>query len=384
MQVTAREPDSGQTLALTIGGGAITSVEAVERAATLWLAPALIDIQVNGYAGFDFNAPEPTAETAANAIVALRSAGVGLCCPTVTTGGFEGIACSLRAIVGACEQDAAIAHAVAGIHLEGPYISPLDGPRGAHPLAHVRPPEWDEFQRWQEAARGMIRMVTLAPELPGALAMIERLTDRGIIVALGHHAATTAQLDAAVRAGAKLCTHLGNGAHAQLPRHPNYIWDQLGDDRLAAGFILDGHHLPPAVARCMLRAKGLSRSLLVSDAMFLAGLPPTRNEFMGLDVELTAERRVNLVGTPYLAGSALALAEGVGNAVRFAGITLAEALTMATATPATMLGVGAAWGSVAAGRAADLLLFSWDAEEQVVRPAALLALGKVVWGELPV
>lgn len=384
MQITAREPSAGRTLALTISDGTITAVDVVDIPATHWLSPALIDIQVNGYGGFDFNAPEPAADTAAGAIVALRSAGVGLCCPTVTTGSYEQIGQSLRAIAGACEQDAAVAHAVAGIHLEGPYISPLDGPRGAHPLAHVRPPDWEEFQRWQEAARGMIRLVTLAPELPGALDMIERLTAQGIIVALGHHAATTAQLDAAVRAGAQLCTHLGNGAHAQLPRHPNYIWDQLGDDRLAAGFILDGHHLPPAVARCMLRAKGLSRSLLVSDAIYLAGLPPTSAEFMGLRVELTAERRVNLVGTPYLAGSALALAEGVGNAVRFAGITLAEALALATATPATLLGISDAWGTVAAGRAADLLLFSWDAQEQVVHPAALLALGKVVWGKLPV
>ncbi|HEV7216903.1 MAG TPA: N-acetylglucosamine-6-phosphate deacetylase, partial [Chloroflexota bacterium] len=151
MQITAREPATGRTLALTIGDGTITAVDTVDRPAALWLAPALIDIQVNGYGGFDFNAPEPAAETAANAIVALRSAGVGLCCPTVTTGGFDQIACSLRAIVGACQQDTAIAHAVAGIHLEGPYISPLDGPRGAHPLDHVRPPDWAEFQRWQEA-----------------------------------------------------------------------------------------------------------------------------------------------------------------------------------------------------------------------------------------
>jgi len=186
-----------------------------------------------------------------------------------------------------------------------------------------------------------------------------------------------------VQAGARLCTHLGNGAHAQLPRHPNYIWDQLGDDRLAAGFILDGPHLPPAVARCMLRAKGLSRSLLVSDAIYLAGIPPGRARFMDLDVELTAERRVNLVGTPYLAGSALSLAEGVGNAVRFTGITLAQALALATTTPAALLGIAAAWGELAPGRAADLMLFSWDEGEQVVQLKALLAQGTVVWGELP-
>jgi N-acetylglucosamine-6-phosphate deacetylase len=347
------------------------------------VAPALIDLQVNGYGGFDFNAPMPSAETACRAVVALREAGVGLCLPTVTTGGFGQTRRALRAIADACAQDAAIAHAVAGIHLEGPYISALDGPRGAHPLAHVRPPDWDEFQLFQEAARGMIRMVTLAPELPGAVDLIERLTVQGILVALGHHAATAQELDAAVAAGALLCTHLGNGAHAQLPRHPNYIWEQLGDDRLSAGFIMDGHHLPPSVARSMLRAKGLDRSILVSDAIYLAGMPPGSAEFMGMRVELTPERRVNLAGTPYLAGSALALAEGIGNAVRFAGITLAEALRLATVNPATMLGVDDRWGVIAPGRAADLLVFTWDDGEQTLHVDALLARGAVVYGELP-
>jgi N-acetylglucosamine-6-phosphate deacetylase len=383
MQITAQDASTGQGVTLTITDGVMESIERVAAPVRRYVAPALIDLQVNGYGGFDFNAPMPSAETACRAVVALREAGVGLCLPTVTTGGFGQTRRALRAIADACAQDAAIAHAVAGIHLEGPYISALDGPRGAHPLAHVRPPDWDEFQLFQEAARGMIRMVTLAPELPGAVDLIERLTVQGILVALGHHAATAQELDAAVAAGALLCTHLGNGAHAQLPRHPNYIWEQLGDDRLSAGFIMDGHHLPPSVARSMLRAKGLDRSILVSDAIYLAGMPPGSAEFMGMRVELTPERRVNLAGTPYLAGSALALAEGIGNAVRFAGITLAEALRLATVNPATMLGVDDRWGVIAPGRAADLLVFTWDDGEQTLHVDALLARGAVVYGELP-
>ncbi|MGI8916313.1 MAG: N-acetylglucosamine-6-phosphate deacetylase [Chloroflexota bacterium] len=383
MHLTVRDATSGETITLSIADGSIATVEPVAANTAHWVAPALIDMQVNGYGGFDFNAPNPSAEDAIAAVVALREAGVGLCCPTVTTAGFGHIRRALRAIADAGDQDAATAHAVAGIHLEGPYISPLDGPRGAHPLPYVRPPDWDEFQQFQEAARGTIRLVTLAPELPDAVDLIERLTRDGILVALGHHAATAAELEAAVQAGARMCTHLGNGAHAQLPRHPNYLWDQLGDDRLAAGFILDGHHLPPAVARSMLRVKGLARSILVSDAIYLAGMPPGKAEFMGLQVELTPERRVNLVGTPYLAGSALPLAEGVGNAVRFAGVTLAEALQMATVNPAALLGIDDAWGTLAPGRAADLLVFTWDEAERVVQPEALLARGEVVWGAIP-
>lgn len=380
MQLLAREPRSGATVCLTIANGRVERIAPSSSPASLWVAPALVDLQVNGFGGFDFNAPDPSAETAASAVLALREAGVGCCFPTITTGSLDHTCRALRAVVEAMEQDMAVAHAVGGIHLEGPYISSLDGPRGAHPPAYARPPDREEFVRFQEAARGRIRLVTLAPELPGALALIETLTAQGIVVALGHHAAGAMQIDAAVRAGARLCTHLGNGAHAQLPRHPNYIWDQLGDDRLAASFIVDGHHLPPPVVCSMLRAKGLERSILVSDAIFLAGRPPGSAEFMGLRVELTPERRVNLAGTPYLAGSALSLAEGVGNAVRFGSVTLADALRMATANPAALLGIGDEWGTLAPGRSADLLRFAWDGAE--ARPTALLARGDVVWGKV--
>lgn len=382
MRLSACDPGTGRPLTVTVEVGTIGTIEPASVAPHCWIAPALIDIQVNGYGGFDFNAAEPTPETVVAAIVALREAGVSLCCPTIATGSFHEQGLRLRAIADACDQDAAVARSVACIHLEGPYLSPHDGPRGTHPLAHIRPPDWDEFQRLQEAARGLIGLVTLAPELPGAVPLIERLTEQGVLVALGHHAAGPGEIDAAVRAGARMCTHLGNGAHAQLPRHPNYIWEQLGDDRLAASFIVDGHHLAPSVVRCMLRAKGIARSILISDAIFLAGLLPGNASFLGLPVELTPERRINLAGTPYLAGSALALSEGIGHVVAFGGATLAEAVQMATANPAALLGKADHWGTIAPGRDADLVLFSWDGQ-MPLRVEALLARGAVVWGKVP-
>src|SRR5262249_46804632 len=153
----------------------------------------------------------------------------------------------------ACEKDPQLARAIPGIHLEGPYISAEDGPRGAHARQHVRPPDWDEFCRLQDLAGGRIRLVTLAPETAGALPFIERLSRAGVVVALGHTAASGECIRDAIQAGARLSTHLGNGAHAVLPRHPNYIWEQLADDGLWASIICDGHHLPESVMRCILR-----------------------------------------------------------------------------------------------------------------------------------
>ncbi|MXV83414.1 amidohydrolase family protein [Candidatus Poribacteria bacterium] len=331
----------------------IREVDAVNS--EVWIAPALIDIQVNGFAGFDLNVPTVTSEDVSSMVRALWRVGTGFLCPTVVTGSFEGIGNSLRAILKACEVDSRVAHSVLGIHLEGPYISAEDGPRGAHPLEHVREPDWDEFQRWQDIAEGQISIVTLAPEKKGAIPFIGKLIANGVVVALGHTAAAADDIRAAIDAGARLSTHLGNGAHALIRRHPNYIWEQLGADELWASLIVDGHHLPSTVAKSMIRAKTLDRCLLVSDAVALAGMQPGIYQFAGKSVELTTERCVRLVGTEYLAGSAIELARGIENSVRFAGISLKEAVSLATLQPMRLLD---AKRRVAAHT--NLILFEWD------------------------
>ncbi|SDM82795.1 N-acetylglucosamine-6-phosphate deacetylase [Paenibacillus sp. yr247] len=144
---------------------------------------------------------------------------------------------------------------VIGIHLEGPYVSEEDGPRGAHDKAYVRDPDWEEFAQWQEASGHRIRLVTLAPERKGAIHFIKMLKEAGVAVSIGHTCASLDVLEQAVAAGATLSTHLGNASHPVLPRHPNYIWNQLAEDRLWGTFIADGHHLSPAVLKAMLRAK---------------------------------------------------------------------------------------------------------------------------------
>jgi N-acetylglucosamine-6-phosphate deacetylase len=341
------------------------------------ISPALFDIQVNGFRGHDVNGENASPDDVAAMVEALHGTGVGLCCPTVTTGPSEGMCGSLQAIAAACE-DESIAATLVAIHLEGPYIAPEDGPRGAHPAEHVGVPDWDEFQRFQDAANGRIRIVTLAPELPGAIGFIEKLANEGIVPAIGHTGAADQDIRNAIRAGARLSTHLGNAAHAFLPRHPNYIWTQLAADRLCASIIPDGHHLAPSVVKCVIRSKGRDRTILVSDAVWCAGLEPGDYTAGGLAVELTQDGRVQLKGTPYLAGSALALHRGVVNAARFAGITLPQALQMATLNPAKLLGIDDRFGAVEPGKEASLLVFRWNAEAKAMEIRCVVVRGRVV------
>jgi N-acetylglucosamine-6-phosphate deacetylase len=261
---------------------------------------------------------------------------------------------ALRAIADSCAREAWIDRAVAGIHVEGPYISPEDGPRGSHPSAHVRRPNWDELMAFQDAAGGRIRLLTLSPEWPGAAEFIRRVARTGVVVAIGHTAASPEALREAILAGARLSTHLGNGAHAALPRHPNYIWEQLAADELSASIIADGQHLPPAVVKTFIRAKGIGRIVLISDAVAFAGMPPGDYDWLGQRVTLTRDGRVVLAGTPYLAGSVLTLVEALQNVMEFAGVSLSDAVAMASINPARLIGIGP--GVLAAGARADLVV----------------------------
>ena len=257
-------------------------VQAVEdgngASAGRYLAPGFIDLQVNGFAAVDYNLPDTPIEEIARSIRALFATGVTRFYPTVITGSPANMAGALRNLAEARERLPEGA-AIEGIHLEGPHISPEDGARGAHPRRWVRRPDLHELHQMQEAARGLVRLVTLSPEWPEATRFIEGAVRDGIVVSIGHTNANSAQIAEAVSAGATMSTHLGNGAHNVLPRHPNYIWDQLAEDRLAAGFIADGIHLPAAFLKTALRAKGPLRSVLVTDAALPAGAPIGRYQF---------------------------------------------------------------------------------------------------------
>lgn len=305
----------------------------------IFISPGWIDLQVNGFAGYDFNGPHPSPSHVRKVADHLAEEGVSQFFPTVITQSAEQTQQCLRAIAQGCEMDAAANDAVGGIHLEGPWISPIEGARGAHPIEHVRPPDWAEFQLYQEAAGGRIRVVTLAPEIEGAMPFIRQLTAQGIIVSLGHTMADGATISAAADAGATLSTHLGNGAPSLLPRHPNLIWDQLAEDRLTASVIFDGHHLSGTIMKVIARAKPENKLILVSDAAAPARCAPGIHETsIGGRVELNAAGRLSMLGTPYLAGAALGMVDGISNAVHIAGCRLSQACAMASENVAHLLG----------------------------------------------
>jgi len=260
-----------------------------------------------------------------------------------------------------------------GFHVEGPHISPEDGPRGAHPRQWVRPPDLDEFHRWQEAARGRIRIVTLSPEWPEAPRYIERITAEGVVASIGHTQATASQIAAAVDSGATLSTHLGNGAHQLLRRHPNYIWEQLAEDRLMAGFIADGIHLGAAFLKSAIRAKTVGRSVLVTDAATPAGAAPGRYSLAGQPVDLTEDGRVVLAGTDRLAGSSLHMHRGVENLMRLAGLSLADAIRMATINPARAGLVPGRGQGLVPGERADIVQWGFTPSNQFAIAGAWIA-----------
>lgn len=266
-----------------------------------------------------------------------------------------------------------------GFHVEGPHISPEDGPRGAHPREWVRPPDLDEFRRWQEAAEGNVRIVTIAPEWPGATKYIEALVAQGVVVSIGHTQATGEQIQEAVRAGATMSTHLGNGAHSVLQRHPNYIWEQLAEDRLAAGFIVDGIHLPACFLKVALRAKGIERSILVTDAVMPAGCAPGRYKVGEVEIELHPGDRVTLAGQDRLAGSALRMDRGIENLMRLAGLSLREAVTMATRNPARVARISGRQRGLAPGERADLVELDYDPQQGRIRILRTWLDGELVW-----
>lgn len=363
MRLDARHYATGRPITLTIEDGRILSIVEAAHSNSGYVAPAFFDPQINGCLGVSFNSPTLSVEQVSMAARECRKHGIGAFLPTLITGSFEAIRHGFRTLTAAIEANPQLSAAIPGYHLEGPYLSAEDGPRGAHPREHIRDPDWDEFQHWQDAAGGRIRMVTVAPERVGCLAFIEKLAAAGVVVAVGHTVATGAQIRDAVAAGAKTSTHLGNGCHAMLPRHDNIIWEQLAEDRLWASIITDGHHLPPAVVKSIVRAKGVERTLLTCDVGSLAGLAPGKYREWGSDLEVLPSGKIVVAGTPFLAGSGHFTDRCVSNVIRFAGVSLAEAVDMASIRPRQLLDLPAP--TLEPGQPADLVRFEWREGEEL-------------------
>lgn len=337
-----------------------------------------LDLQVNGLNGIAFNSAVLSPDQVEAVTRQLWSVGVTHYCPTLITDSLDRLARSLAVISRAC-GDERVGRSVVGIHLEGPYLSPQDGPRGAHPLAHVRRPDWDEFCRLQEAAGGRVCLMTLAPELDGAVPFIERLVTAGVRVAIGHTAASAEEIDAAVSAGACMSTHLGNAAHDQLQRHRNYVYAQLADDRLWASLIVDGHHLPPGLVKIFVRAKRADRVILVSDAMHWAGMAPGVYPWGHREIEVRNDGCIGVVGEPRLAGSGLTLDRGVGNFVQYCGLPLGDAIRAVTVHPWCVMGGSKLTTVPSAGDDATITQFDWDTKSNRVHVRQTIVAGECVY-----
>ncbi|MDR3752101.1 MAG: amidohydrolase family protein [Terracidiphilus sp.] len=371
--LTGRNTITAQPLCITVEDGRIRAIEPGPEDEALWLAPGLIDLQVNGYGGCDLNADAVDADVVLALTRQMLSTGVTTFVPTLITAPEEKIVRALRAIAKAREASALVAYSIPFVHVEGPHISPEEGAHGAHAPEYIRPPSLDEFARWQAASGDLVGTVTVSPHWENAAEYIAALAGKGVRVAIGHTHAAPEQIHAAAAAGASLSTHLGNGIALMLPRHPNPIWAQLADERLTATFIADGHHMPADTLKAMLRAKGIERSIFVSDAVALAGMPPGIYDApVGGRVQLSADGRANVAGTDILAGAVRPLKDGVAWATVAGVCGLGDAIRMATEIPGRQVGRR---GLLRLGETADLVRFALDAQNKSLQIETVLVEG---------
>lgn len=367
---------TGKPVVIEISGENIIKIkETGKKSSGQWyVAPGLIDLQINGYMGVDFSDQNLTPEAFQKSVEALWKQGITTILPTVITASHESLLKSFS-LLSAASVHSKVTASIPGFHLEGPYISPEKGYRGAHLEKYIRKPDWNEFSALQKAAGNRIRLITLAPEAADVLSFIESCKKEGIVVSLGHHNGNAEQIEKAADAGASLSTHLGNGCANMIDRHNNPIWPQLADDRLSITMIADGFHLNKQEVQTFYKAKRIDRTILVSDALDLAGMPPgeyirgERKVLLTPDVVKFPEENV-------LAGAASPITTCVSNMMRFTNCTLGEAIQMASTNPANLMGFNNL-GEIALGKRADLILFTIENDKIIIQKT--IVAGTVVY-----
>lgn len=340
MKIQGNSYRDGSAIEISFSEGIIDSISETQSLIDkdLIVGPGFTDIQVNGYGGIDYNEIQTDPMKLAGISRLLYQEGVTTHFPTIITNDPEQISQFILQIVSLRKSDELSRMSIEGLHIEGPFISPIDGPRGAHPKEFVRAPDWSLVQKWQNESKGLIKMITLSPEWENANSFIERCIDYDILVSIGHTNATHQQILDAVSAGASLSTHLGNGMHPIIARHPNYLWSQLAQDHLGASIIADGFHLPAEVIQVFKKLKK-DNLILVSDSVSLAGMPAgDYNLHIGGEVTLTPEGKLHLRSNPsILAGSASNIRRGVSFLVKNNLASLTEAWEMASVRPQKLL-----------------------------------------------
>ncbi len=302
--------------------------------------PGFVDLQMNGYRNVDFSDATLTEESFAEACRALFANGTAAMLPTVVTGPEEMYRHNLPLIARAMQSDE-FQGRLPGIHVEGPFVSDEPGAVGAHPPEYVRKPDLRFFDRLLEWAEGRIAILTIAADVEGAEELCRHATAQGVTVSLGHQLAEDEDMARLAAAGARGLTHLGNGLPNLLPRHPNTIWAGLANDDLMLTVIADGHHLPPSTLKAMIRAKGVERTIVVSDASPLAGMPPGRYRTLGNLAVLEPNGKLHNPEKECLVGSASTMFECMNFLAGQGYCTLDEMLALGFHNPLRFLGVDA-------------------------------------------
>ena len=348
----------------------------IQSEAKVYVAPGLIDTQVNGYTSVSFNREGLTKEKVDKITRAMWKEGVTTYFPTIVTNSSELIIENLEILVDATEVYPEISYSIPGFFLEGPYISPIDGFRGAHTKEWVRGSDWEEFSRFMNAAKGKIIQVGLAPEIEGAMDFIQKCREKNIIVSLAHHNGTPEQIEEAVRLGASVTTHLGNGCANMIHRHDNPIWPQLANDKLTPSIIADGHHLRKEELQTFFKVKGEDNLMLVSDATELAGMPAGTYQWNGKEVVMTEDGMLKYPAQNVLAGASFPIRTGIKNMMLLAGCSLEESIKMASTTPSRVYNLKDR-GELREGLSADMILFTVEDGEIIIHKTVLQ--GKIVY-----
>ena len=306
-----------------------------ERMRTL----GLCDIQLNGFAGVDFNNPKLKPEEFHQSMLALLRTGVTNVLPTLITADQGDLYQNFEALERARAFSPIAQLMVKGYHLEGPFLNPAQGFAGCHPSQFMgRKPSWEKFASWQVAAGGRIKLLTVAPEMPGVLELIAKCVASGVRVSLGHTNASHEDIRKAVDAGASLSTHLGNGVAQLLSKVDNPILSQLAEESLSASFIADGFHQKPHVLSVYIKAKGSDRTILVSDGTAASGTVPGTYYLGATKIQSKPEGVVHLFGTQNLAGSAATLLECLQNVISWYNISLEQGIRWTSIQPRQLLG----------------------------------------------
>ncbi|MEZ6034173.1 MAG: N-acetylglucosamine-6-phosphate deacetylase [Planctomycetaceae bacterium] len=383
--ITARRFDTLQPVKMTLRDSTLASVVPIEISPEECsglpvVGPGLCDIQVNGYRGIWFSSETLTPDDVEQVIHWYLERGITQCLPTLITNSAAAIEHGLATIRAARERSTLMRKVIVGCHVEGPWISPVDGPRGAHPVEHVRPADYREFCQWQRVSGDLVRIVTLAPEVPQAVDVVRQIVKSGVCVSIGHTAATPLEITAIIDAGATLGTHLGNGCASLVPRHNNVFWPQLADDRLTCSVIADGWHVPAMMLNCIVRCKSLKRLILTCDVSGFGGCAPGRYQADAVEVDVLDDGRIVVAGqTQFLAGAGVTTGDCVAGFMSLCNVPLQNAWELASTRPSELIGSGRPF--LQEGESANLTLFRIT-DTQSANAAKFEAVATIVAGNV--